>query len=158
MDLFDQTPPTDYDYEQDALQKAMLELWEADKATVAQRRIIPDWIGEPEPLSKDRAALLEYLYENGCIYWQSGPSKEKITIAKLIGYSEHENTNKHPSFDFGLPDMTIAIANAKAIIDDCEKSGLIEAKLYRGRKAYELTQSGEYALEDFMIERELGFL
>ena len=156
MELFNAAPAPDH--EQDALRESMFELWEADKKTIKERRVIPDWIGEPEPLSKDRAALLEYLYENGCIFWQSGPSKEKVRIAKLMGYKEHETKNDHPSFDLGLPNTSIAVANAKAVIDDCKKQGLIEVKEYQGRMVYQLSAEGEFALEDWQLERELGFL
>lgn len=157
MDLFNQTPPTDYDYEQDALREAMLELWEADKAIVSQRRFIPDWIGEPEPLSKDRAALLEYLYENGSLVWPKTPGPDRVKAAKILGYVERADKNTS-SLDLGIEAATIAVANARAIIDACLSDGLIEARLHRGQEIMQLTQEGEYALEDYMLERELGYI
>ena len=75
-----------------------------------------------------------------------------------MGYKEHEAKNDHPSFDLGLPNTSIAVANAKAVIDDWKKQGLSEMKEDQGRLVYQLSQSGEYALEDWQLERELGFL
>ena len=143
---------------EDDLRDAMASKWEADIAVIAKRRVIPDWKGEPKPLSRDKAALLEYLYEHGFIVWQSGPSKEKAAVAKIMGYSERRRPERNPGFDLGLPDATIAIANAAAVIDSCEREGLIEKKLYRGQEVYQMTIDGEFALNDWQLEREMGFL
>ena len=130
---------------EDDLRDAMASQWEADIAVIAKRRVIPDWKGEPKPLSRDKAALLEYLYEHGFIVWPKTPGKDRIKVAKILGYSERD-------------DGSIAVTNAKAVIDSCEREGLIEKKLYRGQEVYQMTIDGEFALNDWQLEREMGFL
>lgn len=139
-DLFN--PP---DPDQDALRYAMQKQWQKDCAEIKRRRIIPDWKGEPKPLSKDKAALLQHLYDHGYVVWPSKPGKERIEVARILGYTERH-------------DGTIAVANATAVIDWCEANGLIEPRVYRGQRVYQMTQEGEYALEEWQIERELGFI
>jgi hypothetical protein len=140
MDLF-----TEHDPEQEAMRDAMQKQWRKDCKEIKAKRIIPDWKGEPKPLSKDKAALLQYLYDHGFIAWPSAPGPERVRAAKMLGYTEKA-------------DGTIAVANAKAVIDSCLRDGLIEARLYRGQQVLQMTQDGEYALEEWQIEREMGFL
>ena len=144
--------PDELDYlnSQKDLKHKMHKQWLHDLEVVKDRRVVPDWVGEPRPLSKDRAALLEYLYENGCIYFPHSAIcrkdlMERVRVAKLMGYVERD-------------DGSIAVANAKAVIDDCKKQGLIEMREYQGRMVYQLSAEGEFALEDWQLERELGFL
>lgn len=144
--------------DQDDLRAAMQAQWQKDCAEIKRRRIIPDWKGEPKPLSKDKAALLEYLYEHGFLAWPKSPSKEKLAVARLIGYETKPARKIQEALDLGLDENTIAVANAKAVIDWCLAEGLIETRLYRGQEIYQMTQDGEYALEEWQIERELGFL
>lgn len=141
MDLFNREPEND----QDALREAMRAQWESDLATVKNRRVIPDWIGEPNPLSKDKAALLEYLYDNGYIVWTDKPGKERIEVARILGYEERD-------------DGSIAAANAKYVVNSCLRDGLVETRIYRGKQIIQMTTEGEYALSDWQIERELGFI
>jgi hypothetical protein len=139
MDLF--IPNND----QDTIRTAMEKQWQSDIDAIKLRRIVPDWKGEPKPLSKDKAALLEYLYENGFIEWPKTPGPDRIKVAKILGYVERD-------------DGMIAVTNAKAVIDACYRDKLIETSLYRGKEVYQMTQDGEYALEEWQIDRELGFL
>jgi predicted transcriptional regulator len=138
MDLFSAPQHQNVNHSQeDALQKAMRAQWEKDKAKVADRRIIPDWIGEPRPLSKDRARILELIYEIGCIEWTNNPSEKNAIIARSL---------KQP------------VANVKGLLKSMQKEGLIKARIYDKSQTWEMTSSGEYALEDWQLERELGFL
>ena len=49
-------------------------------------------------------------------------------------------------------------ANAKAVLDMCQRDGLITSRLYQGKQVFEMAQEGEFALEDFLLEKEMGFL
>ncbi len=124
--------------EDDALAIAMVKQWERDKARIAERRVIPDWMGEPSPLSKDRARLLELLYDAGCVEWTGNPSKNNNRVTKAMGLNNN--------------------ANAKAVLDMCQRDGLITSRLYQGKQVFEMAQEGEFALEDFLLEKEMGFL
>ena len=136
--LFDYThdaPNADDEYE---IGVAMRKQWEADSESVRDRGVIPDWIGEPRPLSKDKARLLEYLYDHGYVAWHNYPCQNNRDVTKAIGLN---NTG-----------------NAKAVIDMCFREGLIESRLYRGDQVFQLAQDGEYALEEHQIEVELGLV
>ena len=130
---------------EDDLREAMEAQWQDDIAVIEMRRVIPDWFGEPRPLSRDKAALLEYLYEHGFIAWPKTPGPERVKVAKILGYQERD-------------DGSIAVTNAKAVIDGCFRDGLIETSLYRGQEVYQMTMEGQFALAEWQVERELGFL
>jgi hypothetical protein len=151
MDLFN---PPDY---QDPIRDAMQKQWQDDVAAINKRRIIPDWKGEPKPLSKDKAALLDYLYEHGFIAWPGNPGPERIKVAKMLGYAEKKSSRTSAMLDLGIDENTIAVANAKAVIDACLDDGLIETRYYRGQNVLQMTRGGEYALEEWQIEREMEF-
>lgn len=137
--LFDYSPDDEYERNhEEALQDAMREQWKRDLATVRERGVITDWIGEPSPLSKDKARLLELLYDCGCVTWSSNPSKANQETTKAMGFQSQ--------------------ANAKACIDACLKEGLVVSRLYRGNMVFEMTAEGEYALEEHNLEIELGIL
>ena len=124
--------------EDDALLDAMQYQWRADQAKVRQQGRIPDWIGEPHPLSKDKARLLEYLYDAGYVEWTGNPSQSNIDVARKIG-------------------LTSTI-NARVVIDQCHRAGLIVQSIYRERVVFQLTHEGEFALDEYQLDRELGIL
>jgi hypothetical protein len=137
--LFDYNPDDDYGPdEQDALRDAMVSQWDNDLKIIKERGVIPDFFGEPRPLSKDKARLLEYLYDHGYVAWHNYPCQNNRDVTKAIGLN---NTG-----------------NAKAVIDMCFREGLIESRLYRGEQVFQLAQDGEYALEEHQIEVELGLV
>lgn len=131
----DETPTASQEQQ---LGDAMREQWKEDLDVVRQRGIIPDWIGEPSQLSKDKARLLDLLYEVGFVTWDSNPSKNNRTVTKAIGLN---NTG-----------------NAKAVIDMCCKDGLVSSRLYRGNQIFEMTMEGEFALEEWQIDVEMGLI
>jgi hypothetical protein len=49
-------------------------------------------------------------------------------------------------------------ANAKACIDACMKDGLVVSRLYRGNQIYEMTMEGEFSLDEWQLDREMGIL
>jgi hypothetical protein len=49
-------------------------------------------------------------------------------------------------------------ANAKAVIDMCLKEKLVSSREYRGNVIIEMTQAGEFALDEYQLEVELGIL
>lgn len=138
--LFDYSPDDDpYEpHEHDALQSAMRAQWHRDQAEVRTSGRIPDWIGEPRPLSKDKARLLELLYDIGCVTWSSNPSKGNQEVTRAMGLN--------------------STANAKAVIDQCMRDGLVTSRLYRGNQVFEMTMSGEFALDEWQLDREMGIL
>lgn len=117
---------------------AMQDQWKRDIATVQERGVVPDWIGEPRPLSRDKARLLELLYDCGCVTWTNNPSKVNQDTTKAMGFQSQ--------------------ANAKACLDACLKEKLISCRLYRENQVFEMTSEGEYALEDWQMEIEMGIL
>ena len=138
--LFDYDPNDD-PYErrhEEALQDAMREQWKRDLATVRDRGFIPDWVGEPRPLSRDKARLLELLYDCGCVTWTNNPSRTNQDTTKAMGFQSQ--------------------ANARASIDACLKEGLVVSRLYRGNMVFEMSMEGEFALDEYMLDRELGIL
>ncbi len=138
--LFDYSPDDD-PYErnhEEALKDAMTEQWKRDLATVRYRGVIPDWIGEPSPLSKDKARLLELLYDCGCVTWTNNPSPTNRETTKAMGFRSQ--------------------ANAKACIDACLKEGLVVSRLHRGNMVFEMTMQGEFALDEWQLNCELGIL
>lgn len=137
MDLFDVTHDDIDQTNEEALGIQMRAQWDADQRIVRERRVIPDWIGEPSPLSQDKARLLNVLYECGCVAWSSTPCKGNRDVTNAIGL---EST-----------------ANAKAVIDECNKLGLVSARHYRGQMIFEMTMDGEFALDEYQQEKELGF-
>lgn len=138
MDLFSITyddPESDH---QIALRDAMQDQWRKDQSTIRSQGRVPDWIGEPSPLSRDKARLLTLLYDQGCIYWTGHPSRNNQDVTERIGLQK--------------------TANAKATIDACLRAGLIESRLYRGEQVFQLTHEGEFALDEYQIDVELGIL
>lgn len=133
--------PDDDPYErhhEEALQDAMREQWKRDLATVRDRGIVPDWVGEPRPLSRDKARLLELLYDVGCVTWSNNPSRTNQDTTKAMGFQSQ--------------------ANARACIDACLRDGLVVSRLYRGNMVFEMTMEGEFALDEWQLDRELGVL
>lgn len=137
MDLFSANSTKQTPCREDELRAAMEAQWKADKAKVRERGVIPDWIGEPRPLSRDRAAVLELLYEIGCIEWNGNPSRNNQIVARQIGRP---------------------VAHIKGLLDAMKAEGLLSARLWDGKPIWEMTQTGEYALEEWQLERELGIL
>lgn len=105
---------------------------------VRERGIYPDWLGEPEPLSKDKARLLTVLYEQGFITWASSTCKENMDVVQAIGLQKE--------------------ANAKAVLKDCLALGLTTSRIWRGKQIFELTHKGEHALHEYLLEKELGII
>jgi hypothetical protein len=140
MDLF--TPENPNAETEQALADAMRAQWLADKATIKAQRRYADWMGEPKPLSRDKAALLEYLYEHGAFYWTQSASAHNLKAVAVFGYNDS-------------PKATI---NARATLDAMVKAGLIEVRARGDKLEYSMTQEGEFALADWQLERELGFL
>ena len=124
--------------QEDALRIAMQKQWEDDQKIIRQRGIIPDWFGEPSPLSRDKARLLSLLYDIGYITWSKHYCSNNREVTKQIGLN---NTG-----------------NAKAVIDACLKEGLISSRIYRGEVVFEMTMEGEHSLEEWQLEVELGIL
>lgn len=123
---------------EEMLGDAMKKQWDEDQATVKARGDIPDWIGEPSPLSRDKARLLELLFEVGAVRWSSHISKNNQDVTKAMGLN--------------------SVANAKAVLDMCCKEGLVTSRLYRNERIFELSQMGEFSLEEHQIEVELGLI
>lgn len=137
MDLFtaDHTPYTPT--QEDALRTAMRKQWECDQETVKARHAIPDWIGEPRPLSKDRAAMLELLYDVGCIEWNGSPSRNNAIVAAKVGKP---------------------IAHIKGLLEQMRREGLVSSRVWDGKPVWEMTQTGEYALDEWQLDREMGII
>lgn len=135
----------DYDHNQalyrpsyeDALRVAMQKQWAEDQRIIKQRREIPDWWGEPEPLARDKAAILGLLYEIGCFEWSDHPCRNNTQVAKAL---------------------KLPIAHVKGKIDEMHKAGLITSSIEKGRKMFSMTQEGEYALSEYQRDKELGIL
>jgi hypothetical protein len=155
MELFDaHNPSAEAEYR---LADIMREQWKADLATVKERGIIPDWIGEPKPLAKDKAAFLELILRNGSVTWTSAPSRGNNEIALTMGYKQRDKECDA----FNLFDNRESInitASAKAAIKSLAQAGLIEGRPVENGIEYSMTLEGEYALEDWQSERELGFV
>jgi len=131
----------DQDYtpsQEDALRVAMKRQWDTDVDVIRQRGVIPDWMGEPSPLSRDKARLLSLLYEVGYIAWHKHPGPNNRDVTKRMGLN---NTG-----------------NAKAVIDMCIDAGLVSSRIYRGETIFEMTMEGEHSLEEYELEVELGIL
>jgi len=124
--------------QEEALRRAMQKQWQDDLEAVSERGVIPDWIGEPRPLSKDKARLLGLLYEVGSVSWTSSPSKNNRQVTEAMGLQ--------------------STGNAKAVIDMCLREKLAATRIYRGALIVEMTQEGEYALEEYQLDVELGIL
>lgn len=112
--------------------------WEDDLETVRQRGVIPDWIGEPKPLSVDKARLLEVLYDRGCVSWTSNPSRNNRDVTRAIGLT--------------------STANAKQVIDACVSAKLAKYEQYNGSLVIVMTQEGEFALEEYQLDMEMGIM
>ncbi len=155
MDLFD-TPNPNAEFEH-RLADAMRKQWQADQAEVKRRRIIPDWIGEPKPLAKDKAAFLELILRNGRVVWTNSPSQNNREVAHAMGYK----ARLKPADEFSLfdaPQEVNIISSAKAAIAALARDGMIEGRAVPDGIEYAMTIEGEYALEDWQLERELGFV
>jgi hypothetical protein len=126
MDIFAKPHP---------LQIAMQEQWEQDKATIAAQGRIPDWMGEPRPLDKSLARVLNWTYENGCFEW--------------TGVASHNNRKMTAAFGFTSP------INAHEAVTRCIKMGLLEAYTHKGVVRYQMTIQGEYALDEWHLEAEI---
>jgi len=136
MNLFDYQPEDDTPTpsQEEALGQAMRKQWQEDQQVVRERGIIPDWVGEPSPLSKDKARLLNLLYESGSITWSSGHSQNNRDVTSAMGLQ--------------------STGNAKAVIDMCYRDKLITSRIYRGSQIFELTLEGEFALEEHLQDRD----
>ena len=153
MTFFDAPNP-----QEEALAEAMQRQWEDDIAEVKRRRIIPDWVGEPRPLSKDRAAFLNLILSNGSALWTNNPSRNNLEVARAMGYRDRPKDGTADFNLFGVDDDVNIVANAKATIDAMVKAGLIKGVSTKTGVEYEMTIDGEYALDDWQIEKELGFV
>jgi hypothetical protein len=81
------------------------------------------------------ARVLNYSYEHGFIVWTSNPSRGRSeTIAALKFKS---------------------LANVEDAIFRCVDLKYLEASIYNGDEVYQLTQEGEDALADWMIDAEM---
>lgn len=129
MEIFTSTPP---DPDQDALLTAMEQQWHRDVDVIKSQGRIPDWYGEPYPLEKSLARVLNYTYEEGSFAWdaRATPNNRRMTAA----------------FGFRSP------VNAYDAVFKCHELGLIE---YDGGLYY-MTQKGEYALEEWHLEAEVS--
>jgi hypothetical protein len=155
QETFFDTPNPSADAE-NRLRVAMEAQWRQDLDDIRDQRRIPDWIGEPKPLSKDRAAILQMLYNRGSVIWTKTPSKANRDIARAIGYKDR---SRGDDFDlFGGKDQVDIIVIAKSAFDGMVKAKLICARPVSNGIEYAMTDEGEYALEDWQIERELGFV
>lgn len=124
--------------QEEALGRAMSKQWQEDLEIIRERGVIPDFLGEPSPLSKDKARLLELLYECGSIEWHSVTDKNNREVTKAMGLS---NTG-----------------NAKAVIAQCCAEGLVSSRVYRGAQIFELTMIGEFALDEHQENVRLGWV
>ena len=124
--------------EEDALRIAMQKRWVEDQQEIRERGVFPDWLGEPSPLSKDKARLLTLLYDVGHVKWTQHPGQNNRNVTRDIGLRN--------------------VANAKAVIDMCLKDNLVSSREYRGNVIIEMTQAGEFALDEYQLEVELGIL
>jgi hypothetical protein len=129
MDLFDQTQPN----EQDDLREAMQRQYEHDAAVIRADGRIPDWFGEPRPLEKSLARVLNYAYEQGPFQWTNQPSANNRRLTSAFGF-------RSP-------------INAQDAVNRCYKDGLLE---FDKSGVYYLAQAGEYALEEWHLEAEVA--
>ena len=123
---------------EDALALAMGKQWQDDQDAVRASGRVPDWYGEPKPLGKDKARLLQHLYEVGCIEWTGNPSRGNTEVTRAIGLN--------------------STINARQVILECHKAGLIEQRLYRGRVVFQLTHEGEFALDEYLLDVQYGIV
>ncbi len=156
MNLFDYDNPTAA--QEEKLGRLMELQWQLDKQVVKNRHVVPDWIGEPEPLSKDRARLLELIYQNSYVSWTPNPSNHNVRVAKDMGLNDRVKEGTADLSLLGEDDRVNICVTAKAIIDGCKNAGLVKQTMRDGRYEYEMTLDGEYALEEWQTERELGFV
>jgi hypothetical protein len=119
----------------DPLYYAMREQWDRDVAETRSQGRIADWMGEPRPLDKSLARVLNWSYENGCFEWTPSPS--------------HNNRKMTAAFGFNSP------INANEAVTRCIRMGLIEAHASKGAIRYQMTHAGEYALDEWQIEAEV---
>jgi hypothetical protein len=138
-----------------ALLDAITEEHQEANRYAASNGIWPDWKGEKKDIAKDKGRLLNHLYEHGCIVWNNGPSQNKIKIAEIIGYKAKSRADSHNLFN-GTDDPVIAVTNAKALIDECHREGLISTRIYDGDIIYELESFGEILLEEYLDEQSLN--
>lgn len=129
MDMLDNTPP---DEAQDNLRIAMIAQYAHDAAVIKKQGRIPDWYGEPRPLDKSLARVLNYAYENGPFEWteRATANNRKLTAA----------------FGFRSP------INAHEAVISCHNQGLL--KYDDG--VYYMSEHGEYALEEWHLEAEVS--
>ncbi len=120
----------------DALEFSMRAQWRKDVQAVTDQGRIPDWIGEPRPLEKDMAALLTYLYEHGYIVWRSAPCQNNAKVASIIGAKTQ--------------------SAAQATIRKCLDKELIKSRIHRGEPIFEMTMHGEFALDEWQTDQEMG--
>lgn len=129
MDIFTNPPP---DAEQDALRDAMAEQYAEDARVIAEQGRIPDWWGEPRPLEKSLARVLNYAYEVGPFSWTASASANNRRLTSAFGF--HSPINAYDA------------------VSRCHADGLLEY----GNGSYWLSQQGEYALEDWRDEAEVS--
>ena len=156
MDLFD-APNPNAEMEL-RLADMMRAQWEIDKAEIKRRRIIPDWIGEPKPMAKDKAAFLELILRYGFVMWTTNPSRNNKAISEAMGYKQRPKRDGFSGLGLDIPNDVNIVSSAKAAIIALEREGLIEGTPVCDGIEYAMTIEGEYALEDWQIERELGFV
>jgi hypothetical protein len=138
------------------LRIAMADQWKNDLEVVSKRGVIPDWIGEPKPLSKDKAAFMDIVHNNSYVLWTKTPSKNNKDIARAMGYVDRERGDAYDIF--GEKPRVDIIVSAKAAIDALVRESLVKGVNVEGGIEYELTMNGEYALREWHIDRELGIL
>lgn len=114
---------------QDDLRLAMADQYKRDLATIkAQGRRAP-WIEEPDELRKDYARALTAIADACGLQWSDRNAIICQSTANAIG-------------------MT-AIGNAKAVLKDMQRAGLITWKFYEGIGIIALSDKGRDALEEF---------
>jgi len=141
---------------EEALEEAMLSHWRSDLMEVERRRIVPDWIGEPKPLPKDKATFLNMILRDGFVTWTASPSRNNRMIARAMGYVDREKQGTAEDNIFGVNDDVNIVAAAAAAIKNLVDDGMVKGVVGRnGDTEYEMLTPGEYALEDWILENEL---
>jgi hypothetical protein len=120
---------------EDVYRELLEDQFSRDKQVISDRGVIPDWMGEPRPLDKSLARVLNWTYENGCFEWSGVPS----------------NNNRKMTGAFGFRSSV----NAHEAVSKCHSMGLLETYVDKGATRFQLTQAGEYALEEWELEVEI---
>lgn len=129
MDIFTNQQP---DTGQDALRDAMAEQYAEDARIIASDGRIPDWWGEPRPLEKSLARVLNYTYEVGPFSWDNRATANNRRLTSAFGF--HSPINAYDA------------------VLRCHDDGLLEY----GDGVYYMSQQGEYALEEWLDEAEVS--